>query len=386
MATTVENPFDTTQSSTSGIVNKAIGADIGNTVAQYTPQTRSVDPKTQTSAGQVESMLANDSPLLQRARTIAKQGMAQRGLVNSSMAQGAGAAAMIDRVTPLAQQDASIYNSTASENMAAKNNAGMFNAGQQNQFGIQKNAQDFSKTEREASQQFSSGEREASQKFSSGEREATQKFSTGEREASQKFSSGERVASQNFTADESALGRAQQAWIQENQQKFTSAQAELDRAQQTAMTDKSIKAQTDLQTAQQNFSKAQAELDRSQQRTLQDDQQLFQAEQTKTAQTFQENQAKLDRTQQIDLANINVKAQQAQIPANFAASVSNTAMTGVNAIMADANLSAAVDNIAPAGSSPKTRAINNVVAYANAQIDWAKKFYGTEIPKITTPT
>jgi hypothetical protein len=361
MATTVENPFNTTQSSTSGIVNKAIGSDVGNTVAQYTPETRSVDPKTQTSAGQVESMLANDSPLLQRARTIAKQGMAQRGLVNSSMAQGAGAAAMIDRVTPLAQQDANTYNAVASENMAAKNNAGTFNAGQQNQFGIQKNAQDFSKTEREASQQFS----------------------TGEREATQKFSTGERVASQGFTAEESALSRAQQAWIQENQQKFTSAQAELDRAQQTAMTDKSIKAQSDLQTAQQNFNKAQAELDRSQQTKLQDDQQLFQAEQTKTAQTFQENQAKLDRTQQIDLANINVKAQQAQIPANFAASVSNTAMTGVNAIMADPNLSATVDS---AGTSPKTRAINNVVAYANAQIDWAKKFYGTEIPKITTPS
>jgi hypothetical protein len=312
-------------------VNKAIGADAGNTVAQYTPETRSVDPKTQTAAGQVESMLANDSPLLQRARTIAKQGMAQRGLVNSSMAQGAGAAAMIDRVTPLAQQDASTYNSVASENMAAKNTAGQFNAGQQNQFGLQSNAQ----------------------KFSTGEREAAQKFSTGEREATQKF---------------------------------TSAQAELDRAQQTAMTDKSIKAQADLQTAQQNFNKAQAELDRSQQTRLQDDQQLFQAEQTKTAQTFQENQARLDRTQQIDLANINVKAQQAQIPANFAASVSNTAMTGVNAIMADPNLSAAVDGVAPSGSSPKTRAINNVVAYANAQIDWAKKFYGTEIPKITTPS
>ncbi len=350
MATTVENPFDTTQSSTSGIVNKAIGADAGNTVAQYTPETRSVDPKTQTAAGQVESMLANDSPLLQRARTIAKQGMAQRGLVNSSMAQGAGAAAMIDRVTPLAQQDASTYNSVASENMAAKNTSSQFNAGQQNQFGLQSNAQ---------------------------------KFSTGEREAAQKYGTSERVASQGFTAEESALSRAQQAWIQENQQKFTSAQAELDRAQQTAMTDKSIKAQSDLQTAQQNFNKAQAELDRSQQTRLQDDQQLFQAEQTKTAQTFQENQAKLDRTQQIDLANINVKAQQAQIPANFAASVSNTAMTGVNAIMADPNLSATVDS---AGTSPKTRAINNVVAYANAQIDWAKKFYGTEIPKITTPS
>ena len=365
MATTVENPFNTQQSSTSGIVNKAIDpTTAGSTVAQYTPETRSVDAKTQPAAGQVESMLANDSPLLQRARTIAKQGMAQRGLVNSSMAQGAGAAAMIDRVTPLAQQDASTYNSVASENMAAKNNAGMFNAGEQNRFGLQKDAQSFS-----------TGEREASQKFSTGEREATQKFSTGEREATQKFGTSERVASQGSQAEESALSRAQQAWIQENQQKFNSAQAELDRAQQTAMTDKSIKAQSDLQAAQQNFSKAQAELDRAQQTNLQNDQQSFQSEEARQTRVFQENQAKLDRTQQTDLAAIQIKAQQAQIPSNFAASVSNTTMTGVNAIMADGNLNA----------DQKKTAINNVVTYANSQIEWAKKFYGTEIPKITAP-
>lgn len=50
-------------------------------------------------------------------------------------------------------------------------------------------------------------------------------------------------------------------------------------------------------------------------------------------------------------------------------------MQGVNAIMADGNLNA----------DQKKAAIDNVVNYANSQISWAEKFYGTEIPDITTP-
>lgn len=110
-----------------------------NSAQAYTPAQRTIDASTDTSAGQVNSMLANDSPLLQRARALAKQGMAQRGLVNSSMSQGAGVGAMIDRVTPLAQQDASIYNTVKSENMAAQNAANQMNVSEQNKFSLQGN-------------------------------------------------------------------------------------------------------------------------------------------------------------------------------------------------------------------------------------------------------
>ena len=51
-------------------------------------------------------------------------------------------------------------------------------------------------------------------------------------------------------------------------------------------------------------------------------------------------------------------------------------MAGVNAIMADGNLNA----------DQKKGAIDNIVKYANSQIDWASKFYGTSIPAITTPS
>ncbi len=127
MATTVQNPFDTQQKSatnpntTTGLVASALPPS--NSVATYDPQTRQVNAQTETVQGQVNSILSKDSPLMQRARTLATQGMAQRGLVNSSMNQGAGVAAMVDRALPMAQQDAQTYAVTASENMGATNRA-----------------------------------------------------------------------------------------------------------------------------------------------------------------------------------------------------------------------------------------------------------------------
>ena len=74
-----------------------------------------VDPLTsqvtsdQTVSGQLDSLLSQDSPLMQRARY---QGMAtanRRGLLNSSLAAGTAQAAMIDAALPIAQQDAQTY-------------------------------------------------------------------------------------------------------------------------------------------------------------------------------------------------------------------------------------------------------------------------------------
>ena len=93
MATTVpNNPFDVqapapAPAPSQGLIQQA---------ATVTPQTRQVDRATETTAGQVESLLSKNNPLMQRARTMALQQMNQRGLVNSSMAIGASQAAMID--------------------------------------------------------------------------------------------------------------------------------------------------------------------------------------------------------------------------------------------------------------------------------------------------
>jgi hypothetical protein len=348
MATTVQNPFDTQQASATGngIVGSAIQSGspppapsvasettapasnissgpspAANTTAMYAPTTRDIDQQTGTVQGQVNSILATDSPLMQRARTLATQQMAGRGLVNSSMNAGAGVAAMTDKAMAMGAQDANAYNQAASENVAAKNVSGQFNAGALNTASLQ----------------------------------------TGQ---------------QKFTAEQTALDRSQQTNLQVGQQKFTAeqnkaqqdftaAQTNLDRAQQVALADKSNAAQLNLQKAQQDFTSAQTVLDRAQQTKLQDDQQEAVAKQQ-----VLDNQAKLDQL------GLQIDANKATIPSTFASSITNTAMTGVNAIMADGAMNAAA----------KQTAISNLVTYANSQISWAEKFYGTTIPKITTPT
>lgn len=278
-----------TAPSTSAITQTPAG------VAQFTPETRAVDRQTQTAAGQVESLLSKDSPLLQRARTLAAQGMAQRGLVNSSMAQGAGVSAMVDRITPIAQQDANTYNAVASENMAANNTAGQFNVGEQNKNTLQ-------------------------------------------------------TAQQNFVAAQSALDRAQQTALadksivaqqelQKAQQVFQSAQSELDRAQQT-----------NLQASQQTFQSGQANLDRAQQATLTAQQiaaqeRLTLAQIDATAKNLSTgNQAQMD---QIKLQIENNKTETGKA---YAANLAAQATAQVNALLADPNLDAAakqaaIDNV-----------------------------------------
>ena len=60
--------------------------------------------------GRMEGLLSSSSPYIKRARTGAKQQAASRGLLNSSIAAGAGEAAAIDAALPIAQQDASAEN------------------------------------------------------------------------------------------------------------------------------------------------------------------------------------------------------------------------------------------------------------------------------------
>ena len=65
----------------------------------------------------------------------------------------------------------------------------------------------------------------------------------------------------------------------------------------------------------------------------------------------------------------------ANVPSNFAASVSSSTMDRVNAVLADPNLDAAA----------KKAAVDNIVNYANNTIAWAEKFYGIDLPSLTVP-
>jgi hypothetical protein len=97
-----------------------------------------VDPSKQSVQGQLTGIIDSNSPLMQQAKTGALQQMNQRGLVNSSMAVGAGQDAVIRQALPIAQSDASLFANNAKYNADVANTMSQFNTGQENtarQFG-----------------------------------------------------------------------------------------------------------------------------------------------------------------------------------------------------------------------------------------------------------
>ena len=236
------------------------------------PTNWEVDPAKQTVGGMVQSVIANDSPLMQQARSRSMQSMNGRGLVNSSMAAGAGESAVYDHALQIATPDAATYANAAQTNAAAKN---VF-SNNQNQY-TQQNKQ--------AEYQTAANEWGAQQEFGrTTQRDATQQGYAQSNMAQQQGHNMQTLgAQQGFQGGQSALDRTQQTAMADKQQGFNlqtigvqnnyqSAREALDRAQQIAMADKSIGAQQSLQSAQQTFQQAQSALDRTQQATMLDKQ------------------------------------------------------------------------------------------------------------------
>lgn len=84
----------------------------------------------QTVAGQVTGLIDANSPLMQQAATKAKQSMNSTGLLNSSMAVGAGQNAVIGAALPIAQADASTYANSAQFNADNNTRNSQFNSNQ----------------------------------------------------------------------------------------------------------------------------------------------------------------------------------------------------------------------------------------------------------------
>ena len=95
--------------------------------ASYDPQKYAVSNEG-TVQGQIKNVIADDSPLMQQARTRANQDAQQRGLLSSSLAVGAGQQAVLNAALPIAQQDASIYNTAMTNTANAQNAARQFSA------------------------------------------------------------------------------------------------------------------------------------------------------------------------------------------------------------------------------------------------------------------
>jgi hypothetical protein len=79
--------------------------------------------------GQLTKVLDAGGPLMDRATTKAKQGMGERGLLNSSIAIGAGQSALYDAATPIATSDANIFADAGKTNAQLGTQASIANAG-----------------------------------------------------------------------------------------------------------------------------------------------------------------------------------------------------------------------------------------------------------------
>lgn len=130
-STTDPSTGTTSDTSTGSTSNQAVGAPISYSAANYTapdmatqtfgnPVLGSTDAISGNAlvANQFNNLIADDSPLMQMARTSALQGMNQRGTMNSSMTQTAADLAAYQAALPIAQQDASTY---ATSDLAAQN-------------------------------------------------------------------------------------------------------------------------------------------------------------------------------------------------------------------------------------------------------------------------
>ncbi len=116
------------------VATTAQKAATGGTAAaqQAATQRVSIDPTTQTVQGQLAAILAAGNPLLVQAQTRAKQEANRRGLLNSSMAVGAGESALYDAAMPIAQSDAGAYNQAALSNADLAQQTELANVGARN--------------------------------------------------------------------------------------------------------------------------------------------------------------------------------------------------------------------------------------------------------------
>lgn len=126
------------------------------------PITRQVDANTETVQGQLRGILDAGSPLMERARAKALEQANSRGLLNSSMAVGAGQAALYDTALQIATPDAATYTQASRDNQGVLNQTAQFNA---DQFGRN---QQFNANAFNQNQQFNVGETNTAGRFNAG--------------------------------------------------------------------------------------------------------------------------------------------------------------------------------------------------------------------------
>ena len=131
MASAIPNPFDTQQAAAT-TATQATTPTEANPAPQIastptaTPQAVNVTPG-QMVEDRTAKIVAEDSPIMQLARSRAEQQANSRGLINSTIAAGAGQTAVLDAATGIAKQDAATEAAAATANAKAANDMQLAN-------------------------------------------------------------------------------------------------------------------------------------------------------------------------------------------------------------------------------------------------------------------
>ncbi len=165
------------------------------------PVQRSID-NNQTVAGQMNSLLDQNSDYMQINQQQARRRMNSRGMDDTSVGQGAISEAAIKSALPIAQQDAAVYGQADRDNFQVSND--FINS--ENNFGrtryLQDDNQAFSRDMQDDTQAFNRDMQDDSQAHQDANREDTQNYGTSERLGQQDYKTAERLGIQDFTSSE----------------------------------------------------------------------------------------------------------------------------------------------------------------------------------------
>lgn len=196
----------TSTAATPGLLSYTGAATGLGTLNNASAITRNVD-NNELSGNQLSSLLDEDSPYLQAARTQALQQANRSGLLNTSMAAGAGSMAAIQAAAPFAQQQAQAFQNVLNTNQnnqqqvnltnaSAANNMSQFNAGQtqqNNQFNannqLQANTQNIANAM--TTNQFNANAANQQSQFNAQQQQQNNQFNASTQNQQSQFNTGQ---------------------------------------------------------------------------------------------------------------------------------------------------------------------------------------------------
>jgi len=173
--------------------------------ASYNADTREVKDNA-TVRGQLMQLLDDNGKYMRNARTRSNEAANSRGLLNSSMAIGAGERAAIESAMPIATQDANTYDTRARTNMDAVNTERRFNAGNEQQMGLanmnaQNTSRQFNTNANNQAGQFNANAQNRAGEFTANAQNRAGEFNTNANNQAGQFNANAQNRAGEFTAN-----------------------------------------------------------------------------------------------------------------------------------------------------------------------------------------